>query len=192
MGNFYTSYTLRGPSQRSVVAALAGRSAFVTPPQDGCVVVLDEKSEEQNQEVISGLASQLSQRLACPVLAALNHGENILWYRLYQSGMLTDEYDRRRVTLMRRLNHRTRLAAPHECSAACSRQPTWRRGKAFCASRPSMTTATPRCTAQTGSLSNVPPETHNVGQRRSPTESASRAILIAHITTARVDQPHGL
>ena len=93
MGNFYTNYTLRGPSQQAVVAALAGRSAFVTPPQDGCVVVFDEKSEEQDQEVISELGSQLSQGLACPVLAVLNHDDDVLWYRLYQSGRLADEYD---------------------------------------------------------------------------------------------------
>jgi len=30
MGNFYTNYTLRGPSQQAVAKALAGRSAIVT------------------------------------------------------------------------------------------------------------------------------------------------------------------
>ena len=83
MGNFYTNYTLRGPSQQAVAAALAGRSAIVTHEQDGCVVVFDEASEDQGQEVITGLASRLSRELSCPVLAVLNHDDDIFWYQLY-------------------------------------------------------------------------------------------------------------
>ncbi len=93
MGNFYTSYTLRGPSQQAVVAALAGRAAFVTPARNDCVVVFDEKSEEQKLKGIANLAAGLSRKLECPVLAVLNHDDDILWYRLYLSGELADEYD---------------------------------------------------------------------------------------------------
>jgi uncharacterized protein (DUF433 family) len=93
MGNFYTNYTLRGPSQEAVAAALAERSAIVTPAQDGCVVVFDEASDDQDQKVISELASQLSRDLRCPVLAVLNHDDDIFWYQLYLSGKLADEYD---------------------------------------------------------------------------------------------------
>ena len=77
MGNFYTNNTLRGPSQQAVAAALAGRSAIVTPAQDGCVVVFDEASDEQNQEVITELAARLSREFDCPVLAVLNHDDDI-------------------------------------------------------------------------------------------------------------------
>lgn len=93
MGNFYTNYTLKGPSQRTVAAALAGRSAIVTPAQGGCVVVFDEQSDDQDSEVIAELASRLSQELRCPVLAVLNHDDDIFWYQLYLSGELTDQYD---------------------------------------------------------------------------------------------------
>jgi len=93
MGNFYTNYTLRGPSQQAIVAALAGRSAIVTPARDGCVVVFDEESEEQDTEIITLLASRLSRDLRCTVLAVLNHDDNIFWYQLYLSGDLADEYD---------------------------------------------------------------------------------------------------
>lgn len=93
MGNFYTNYTLRGPSQKSVAQVLAGRNAIVTPVQDNCVVVFDEESDEQNGEVIAELASQLSGQLRCPLLAVLNHDDDILWYRLYLNGELVDEYD---------------------------------------------------------------------------------------------------
>ncbi len=93
MGNFYTNYTLRGPSQQAVAEALAGRTAIVSPAQDGCVVVFDEQSDEQDQAVIAELAALLSRELDCPVLAVLNHDDDILWYQLYQSGKLADEYD---------------------------------------------------------------------------------------------------
>ena len=93
MGNFYTNYILRGPSQEAVVAALGERSAIVTPAQDGCVVVFDEASDGQDQKVITALATQLSRDLHCPVLAVLNHDDDIFWYQLYLSGKLADEYD---------------------------------------------------------------------------------------------------
>lgn len=93
MGNFYTNYTLRGPSQQAVAAALTGRSAIVTPAQDGCVVVFDEASDDQDMEIISGLGSRLSSEFSCPVLAVLNHDDDILWYQLYLSGELANEYN---------------------------------------------------------------------------------------------------
>jgi hypothetical protein len=93
MGSFYTNYTLKGPSQQAVARALAGRTALVTPEQDGCVVAFDEESDQQDQEVISGLALRLSKELRCPVLAVLNHDDDIFWYQLYLNGQLADEYD---------------------------------------------------------------------------------------------------
>lgn len=93
MGNFYTNYTLRGPSQQAVAAVLAGRAAIVTPAQVGCVVVFDEQSDDQDSTVITELASRLSRELHCPVLAVFNHDDDIFWYQLYLSGELADEYD---------------------------------------------------------------------------------------------------
>ena len=93
MGNFYTNYTLRGPSQQTVAKALSGRSAIVTPAQDNCVVVFDEESDNQDVRIIAALASRLSNEANCPVLAILNHDDDILWYRLYLSGELAGEYD---------------------------------------------------------------------------------------------------
>ena len=93
MGNFYTNFTLRGPSQQAVAKALAGRSAIVTPAQDGSVVVFDEQSDEQDQAVIAELAARLSREFGCPLLAVLNHDDDIFWYQLYLSGELADEYD---------------------------------------------------------------------------------------------------
>lgn len=93
MGNFYVNYTLRGADQKSVAAVLAGRSAIVSPVQDNCVVVFDKESDEQDYKIIAELASWLSGQLYCPLLAVLNHDDDILWYQLYLNGELMDEYD---------------------------------------------------------------------------------------------------
>ena len=93
MGNFYTNYTLKGPSQQAVASALAGRTSIVTPDYNGCVMVFDEQSDKQDPKIISGLAESLSSQFGCPVLAVLNHDDDILWFQLYESGKLSDEYD---------------------------------------------------------------------------------------------------
>ncbi len=93
MGGSYTNYTLRGTSQRAVAAAFTGRRAVVTPARDGCVVAFDEASDDQDQARMAKLAARLSGELACPVLVVLNHDDDILWYQLYLSGTLADEYD---------------------------------------------------------------------------------------------------
>jgi hypothetical protein len=93
MGNFYTNYTLRGPSQREVADTLGGRNAVVTPSQNGSLVVFDEQSDDQDQQMIDDLALRLSRECRCVVLAVLNHDDDIFWYRLYEDGELTDEYD---------------------------------------------------------------------------------------------------
>jgi hypothetical protein len=93
MGGFYTNYTLRGPSQKAVATALAGRKAIVSPARSGCVVAYDEASDDQDGEAIAALGSHLSGSLRCPVLAVLDHDDDILWYQLYEDGKLTDEYD---------------------------------------------------------------------------------------------------
>lgn len=93
MGNFYTNFTLRGPSQKAVATALSGRAVFVTREHNGCVVVFDEQSDNQDTQVIAELGSDLSCKFNCPVFAVLNHDDDILWYLLYEGGHLVDEYD---------------------------------------------------------------------------------------------------
>jgi len=93
MGNFYTNYTLRGPTQFAVAAALTGRTALVTPVHAGCVVVFDEPSEHQEAEGMAALVATLSRRFRCPVLGLINHDDDVLSFQLYQAGALEDEYD---------------------------------------------------------------------------------------------------
>ena len=93
MGNFYTNFTFKGPTQEEVVKALAGRTAYVTPEREGCVMVFDSEAEEQDQEVIAKMAKAGSMMFKCPVLAVLNHDDDIFWYQLYVQGKLVDQYD---------------------------------------------------------------------------------------------------
>lgn len=46
-------------------------------------VVWPAESEKQDQQLIDRLGLFFSTKLACPVLAVLNHDDDILWYGLY-------------------------------------------------------------------------------------------------------------
>jgi hypothetical protein len=93
MGNFYVNYTLRNTTQQAVMLALHGRCAAVSPLNNGCLVVFDEASDEQDISVIESLASELSAGLRCAVLVVMNHDDGVLWYLLYEAGELVDEYE---------------------------------------------------------------------------------------------------
>src|SRR5688500_345626 len=71
MGSFYTNITVRHADVDAVVAALEGRgrTALVSPPANGCVVVFDEATEEQDTAELERVAKPLSKRLACAALA---------------------------------------------------------------------------------------------------------------------------
>lgn len=94
MGSFYTNVTLRTEQQPDVVAALraAGRKALVSQPINGCVVVYDRESEDQDSKVLNKLAGTLSAKLKCAALAVLIHDDDLLVYALFQDGKLADEY----------------------------------------------------------------------------------------------------
>src|SRR5262249_5848961 len=93
MGHFYTNYTLKGPSQDAVVAALAGRSAAVTTSENGYVVVFDQASEFQGNISAVKLASQLSEDLSCPVLVVSNYDDDMLWLQLFIDGKGAEDYN---------------------------------------------------------------------------------------------------
>lgn len=93
MGNFYVNYTVRGASAKQVTEAFAGRNAAVTREEKGCVVAVDEESDSQDMEVIGEVGRALSEATGRPVLAVLNHDDDILAYKLWESGKLSDEYD---------------------------------------------------------------------------------------------------
>jgi len=93
VGAFYVNLVVGTADQSAVAAALAGRSALVTPAIGGFVIVADEAADTQDQDVIRSLARGLSSRLDCPVLAVMNHDDDILWYCLAGGAEIVDEYD---------------------------------------------------------------------------------------------------
>jgi hypothetical protein len=94
MGNFYVNHTVRAPQDR-VVAALraAGRTAFVGPTTNGYTVVCDHDSDSQHEGAITALGRELSAELRCPLVAFLNHDDDILCYWVYDKGRLVEEYN---------------------------------------------------------------------------------------------------
>lgn len=93
MGGFYTNYTVRGASQDAVARALRGRRAIVSPARDDCVIAFDEASDDQDTDGITELAVQLSRELSCPILAIVNHDDDLLWFTLALNGETVDTYD---------------------------------------------------------------------------------------------------
>lgn len=93
MGSFYTSHTLRGPSQAEVLARLKGRPSYVSTSERSFTTVLDEACESQDGEELAALGASLSEHFKCPVLALLNHDDDILYFELYENGEKSDEYN---------------------------------------------------------------------------------------------------
>ncbi len=95
MGSFYTNFSVKSSNASAIQAALkkARRSALVTPAKNGWVVVYDEESDSQDTGTIEELAALLSKDQDCPVLAVLNHDDDILCYWLFQNGNPLDHYN---------------------------------------------------------------------------------------------------
>jgi hypothetical protein len=95
MGSFYVNMTTRGPTQSQVLELLSrrGRKAFVFPATNGYTTFCDEAADTQDDRIVRSLAQDVSRQLKCPVLAVLNHDDDILWFVLYKDGVLLDEYN---------------------------------------------------------------------------------------------------
>jgi hypothetical protein len=97
VGNFYVNFSVRTPDQQRVADVLraAGRVAVVTPPHGGYVVACDEEADTQATEPVLRVGELLSREARAPVLAVLNHDDDILCYWLFEGGQLTDSYNSR-------------------------------------------------------------------------------------------------
>jgi len=94
MGNFYVNHTIRA-SQDRVVAFLEneGYTAFVSPTVDGFTTVFDQQSDTQDTFAIADLGQKLSATLNSPVVAFLNHDDDILCYWLFEKGEPIEAYN---------------------------------------------------------------------------------------------------
>lgn len=95
MGNFYVTFSVKHADAQAVADVLrAGkRSAYVAPPARGYVVVYDEDSDSQNAEAVARVGKLLSRKLEAPVLAVMNHDDDVLYYWLFEGGKEVDGYD---------------------------------------------------------------------------------------------------
>jgi len=93
MGNFYVNFTVHGSSGQRVVQALGERAAIVTPSRSGCVVAFDQEADSQDLSVLAAVGRGLSAQTSGPVLALLNHDDDVLFYELSVDGTLLDQYE---------------------------------------------------------------------------------------------------
>jgi hypothetical protein len=95
MGSFYTSITLLGPDQDQVAEYLGqqGLRAYVSPTVRRVTVIGEAQCDMQKEDVLEALAAKLSKQFDCPALAVLNHDDDVLLYKLYTGGTLSDAYD---------------------------------------------------------------------------------------------------
>ena len=92
MGNFYTSFTVRAARDKAL-EAMNGRTRAVSPTLGGFTVVWDAECESQDDRVISRVGQHIASKLAAPVLAVLNHDDDILMYWLFSPEDKVDEYN---------------------------------------------------------------------------------------------------
>jgi len=93
MGNFYVNYTIRSSDVDAVTNALAGRRAFVASVTGKPIIAFDEESDSQDPNVVKELGCHLSQVTHSPVLAVMNHDDDILMCGLFEAGECIDLYD---------------------------------------------------------------------------------------------------
>ncbi len=88
MGSFYANFTAFGIGASRVADILKGlqRDAFVASSVGDFTVFYDREADEQVEAAIVLVGSQVSQTCNCPVLAVLNHDDDILCYWLFKAG----------------------------------------------------------------------------------------------------------
>jgi len=94
MGIMYANITLKGPKAQDILQELGnqGRTAFVSPSEDGLTTIYEMDSDEGEARVIQDLAEDLSGYFGCPALAVKTSDEELFRYWLYSDGELLDAY----------------------------------------------------------------------------------------------------
>lgn len=94
MGAFYVNFSVKAAPPGKIAEALrrAGRRAAVTPSRGGFAVVYDAEADSQATLPILTVGTLLSRDLDQPVLAVVNHDDDVLDYWLFSEGELADSY----------------------------------------------------------------------------------------------------
>jgi hypothetical protein len=95
MGSFYVNFSVKREDPERVAAALkgAGCKAVVTPAIDGYVLVCEKECDTQDEKAIDRVGALISRAAEAPVLAVLNHDDDILCYWLFEDGRVSDSYN---------------------------------------------------------------------------------------------------
>jgi DNA-binding protein YbaB len=90
MGNFYSNITIKSTQLDAIVQQINSldHTTFVAAAEKGftCVFPWDDLA-------VFDIASDLSKHLSCVTFAAMNHDDDVLMCKLYDSGTLLDEYN---------------------------------------------------------------------------------------------------
>ncbi len=95
MGTTYANITLKGPQAQDILQELGnqGRSAFVSPTEDGLTTIYEMDSDEGDFSILINLAEDLSGYFGCPALAVQTVDDELFRYWLYADGELLDTYN---------------------------------------------------------------------------------------------------
>jgi hypothetical protein len=95
MGSFYVNFAVAGSDPNAVMEFLESnrRNAFVFSRPDSTTLFFDAEADRQDVEAILGLAAKASAALRCPVLASMNHDDDILFLWLARGGNIVASYN---------------------------------------------------------------------------------------------------
>jgi hypothetical protein len=95
MGLFYSNFTLYGPDHQKVADAVRRmrRMAYVSPTVNRFTTVYDREAEQQDFDVIELVGRELSLDLECPVIGAVLHDDDVLYYWLFRNGDVRHAYN---------------------------------------------------------------------------------------------------
>jgi hypothetical protein len=93
MGWSYSHVALFGPAQEDVSQTLAGRHAVISPTIGGVTLVASEEFASHDPQQIANFSIMLATTLNCAALVISEYDDDVLSYRLIESGKITDEYN---------------------------------------------------------------------------------------------------
>ena len=95
MGNFYTNVTIRNSDRASIITLLKDnqRECYISPEIIGFTTVYDLECEEDGPRSLRRLAILISEKLDCDAITFANYDDDILVFKIYESGILVADYE---------------------------------------------------------------------------------------------------